>query len=166
MLHVKEQLMKVIQNSCRVNREHFCICSGVLWTWLDKTQCILSCLMSKGNWWCQSRIVVGLTESALAFVAASCERDLTRHNGLVTRDLNGLHCELKKSSKIFCWPPGRSPGIPKGPQTPGWEKLSYTNKKPATKTKKLNIQWGSENQPFEIRKHCFCCWCYSLTIEY
>ena len=30
---VKEQLMMVIQNSCRVNREHAHIYSGVLWTW-------------------------------------------------------------------------------------------------------------------------------------
>ena len=28
----------VIQNSCEVNREHACICSGVLWTWLNQTE--------------------------------------------------------------------------------------------------------------------------------
>ena len=38
LFNVKEQLKMVVQNNCEVNREHACICSGILSTWLNQTE--------------------------------------------------------------------------------------------------------------------------------
>ena len=83
-----EQLKMVVQNISKVNREHACICSGVLWTWLDQTEWSRNLMHSK----------IGLERSK------NRDRKLNSVFGLVFGQLKNYHSKNRHTYQLIKLP--------------------------------------------------------------